>query len=240
MILYPAIDLLDGQCVRLHKGDFAQKTSYGNDPVAVARDFQAQGATWLHLVDLSGAKDPSKRQTALIAHIIKQTGLSVQTGGGVRNAADVTALLNAGAARVVIGSLAVKDVAATTAIFKHAGAGKICLALDMLDGRIAVSGWQEATETTIESVIDTYLPHGLTDILCTDISRDGTMAGPNTTLYARLVKAYPALHIQASGGIGSIDDITALTGSGVAGAIAGKAIYEGRFTLAQGLGAASC
>lgn len=240
MILYPAIDLLDGQCVRLHKGDFAQKTSYGDDPVAVARDFQAQGAAWLHLVDLSGAKYPAKRQTGLIANIIKQTGLSVQTGGGVRNAGDATTLLNAGAARVVIGSLAIKDIPSTKNIFQNAGADKICLALDILDGRIAVSGWQEATDTTIESVIDMYLPDGLTHILCTDISRDGTMTGPNTGLYARLVKAYPNLHIQASGGIGSVADITALTTSGVAGAIAGKAIYEGKFTVAKGLEAASC
>jgi len=240
MILYPAIDLLDGECVRLHKGDFAQKTNYSSDPIAVARDFQNQGATWLHLVDLSGAKNPAKRQTALIAEIIKQTGLSVQTGGGVRNSDDITALLQAGAARVVIGSLAVKDMAATTAIFKSVGADKICLALDMLDGRIAVSGWQEATDTTVESVIDTYLPHGLKHILCTDISRDGTMAGPNIALYTTLAKTYPNLHIQASGGIGSIDDIKALTTSGASGAIAGKAIYEGKFTVTQGLEAASC
>ena len=235
MILYPAIDLLDGQCVRLHKGDFVQKTIYGDDPTSVAQDFQNQGANWLHLVDLSGTKDPTKRQIKTISEIIKKTGLQVQTGGGIRKLEDAMALLDAGAARVIIGSLAVKNIDITKGIFSKIDSNKICLALDGIDGNISVSGWQEETKISLTSVIDTYIPFGLTHILSTDINRDGTMAGPNMDLYRNLVSSYPSLQIQASGGIGNILDIKELVTTGVKGAIAGKAIYEGKFTVSKGV-----
>ena len=243
MIIYPAIDLIAGEVVRLHKGDFAQKTTYGTDPVAVARAYADAGASWLHLVDLDGAKDPANRQTGLISQIIDGSGLKVQTGGGIRSRDDVEALLAAGASRVVIGSLAVRDPQAVSEMMVDLGPEAICLAADVVrqDGAfmIAVSGWQEASSLTLSGFIEGYMGCGLRHVLCTDIDRDGTLTGPNKALYDTMKADFPAIQLQASGGVKGIED---LDGLGTDGVIIGRAIYEGKIDLkaALALGGSQC
>ena len=241
MIIYPAIDLIGGAVVRLHKGDFNQLTTYGDDPVSVAQSYADAGATWLHLVDLDGAKNPDNRQIDPITKIISSTGLKVQTGGGIRSFADVQALVDAGASRIVIGSLAVHDPEATKAIFKAFGQEKICLAADVAwqnDGfYIAVSGWQEASSLSLFDFIETYQQDGVLHVLCTDIDRDGTLTGCNRDLYQEVKQKYPKLQLQASGGVSMLADLDGLTADGV---IIGKALYEGRFTVTQALEAVAC
>lgn len=243
MIVYPAIDLIDGEVVRLHKGDFDQKTTYGSDPVAVARAYADAGASWLHLVDLDGAKNPKNRQTNLISRIIDGSGLKVQTGGGIRSREDVEALIKAGASRVVIGSLAVREPDLVSSMFDEFGVDAICLAADVVrpddEFMIAVSGWQEASTLSLFDFIGGFIPAGLCHVLCTDIDRDGTMTGPNGTLYRRVKQQFPDIQLQASGGVSGVDDLRDLPTDGV---IIGKAIYEGAIDLkaALELGAASC
>ena len=241
MIIYPAIDLIAGEVVRLHKGDFDQKTTYGSDPVAVARAYADAGATWLHLVDLDGAKNPENRQTDLIGRIIDGSGLKVQTGGGIRSRDDVDALITAGASRVVIGSLAVREPDLVASMLDGFGVEAICLAADVVrpddEYMIAVSGWQEASSLSLYEFIDGFVPAGLRHVLCTDIDRDGTMTGPNGTLYQTVKRQFPDIQLQASGGVSGIDDLHDLPTDGV---IIGKAIYEGAIDLkaALALGAA--
>ena len=211
MIIYPAIDLIGGAVVRLHKGDFDQLTQYGTDPVAVAKTYVDAGATWLHLVDLDGAKNPQNRQIDLIANIISSTGLLVQTGGGIRSADDVAALLDAGAARVVIGSLAVRAPDVVKQLMHNHGPEKICLAADVIWQNdafyIAVSGWQEASDLSLFDFLNIYEMAGLTHVLCTDIDRDGTLQGFNRSLYTNLKKRFPHLQLLASGGASSLEDL---------------------------------
>ena len=240
MIIYPAIDLRGGCVVRLTEGKFDQETSYGTDPLAVARGFAAAGATWLHVVDLDGAKDPARRQTALVQTLARESGLKVQTGGGIRDEAQIEALLTAGAQRVIVGSLAVKQPELVRGWLKKFGAARIILAPDVrLDGdstpRVAAAGWQESTGLALDAFLNGYLAAGLVHILCTDISRDGKLTGPNTALYAQLVKKFPTLQIQASGGVSSLEDLRQLKTTGSAGAIVGRALYEKKFTLPEAL-----
>ncbi len=240
MIVYPAIDLRGGQVVRLTEGRFDQEKNYGGDPLAVAKDFAAAGATWLHVVDLDGAKDPTKRQTALVQKLAGESGLRMQTGGGIREVAQVEALLGAGAQRVIVGSLAVKEPARVREWLGRFGGDRIVLAPDVrLDAkgtpRVAAAGWQESTGLALDDFLQAYLPAGLIHILCTDINRDGKLSGPNTALYARLVARFPSLQIQASGGVSSLDDLHALQSTGAAGAIVGRALYEKKFTLQEAL-----
>lgn len=241
MIIYPAIDLINGQCVRLHKGDFAQQTTYETDPVDVAKIYKRNGAEWLHVVDLDGAKSPENRQTDLIAKIIRESSLKVQTGGGIRSLADVQTLIDAGAHRVIIGSLAVKTPALVKKIIADFGADHICLAADVLEEngvyKIAVSGWQESSSVNLDDFLTDYQEAGIQHILCTDISKDGTMQGCNVDLYDDLIAKFPDLSIQASGGISRLQDLTALNTNGV---IIGKALYEGVFTVSEALEAVSC
>jgi len=236
MIIYPAIDLIAGEVVRLHKGDFAHKTTYGTDPVAVARSYAEAGAGWLHLVDLDGAKDPSQRQTDLIGRIIAGSGLKVQTGGGIRSRADVEALVNAGASRVVIGSLAVRDPELVSAMIRDFGPETICLAADVVrpadEFLIAVSGWQEASDLPLSAFLAGFEAAGLRHVLCTDIDRDGTMQGPNTDLYNAVKASFPNIQLQASGGVKGIEDLEELSTDGV---IIGRAIYEGAIDLRAAL-----
>ena len=190
MILYPAIDLVGGTVVRLHKGHFDQLTEYGNNPLAVAKTYADAGATWLHLVDLDGAKNPQNRQIELIAKIINNCGLLSADWWGIRSVDDATALLDAGAARVVIGSLAVREPDVIKQLMDNQGPEKICLAADVIWQNdafyIAVSGWQEASDLSLFDFLNMFAPAGLTHVLCTDIDRDGTLQGiePNS-LYER-------------------------------------------------------
>ncbi len=240
MIIYPAIDLRGGRVVRLTEGKFDQEKSYGDDPLAVAKGFKAAGATWLHVVDLDGAKDPTKRQTPLVEKLARDSGLRVQTGGGIRDESQVAALLAAGVQRVIIGSLAVRQPDLVLSWLMSFGPERIILSPDVrLDAagipRIAAAGWQETTGVALDDLLNGYLPAGLVHILCTDISRDGKLTGPNSALYAQLVKRFPSLQIQASGGVSSLDDLRTLQGTGAAGAIVGRALYENKFTLQEAL-----
>ena len=207
------------------------------------RAYADAGASWLHLVDLDGAKDPANRQTDLISRIIEGSGLKVQTGGGIRSRGDVEALLAAGASRVVIGSLAVRDRAAVTAMMAELGPEAICLAADVVRRNdafmIAVSGWQEASDLALSDFLNGFMPSGLRHVLCTDIDRAGTLTGPNKALYDAVKREFPEIRLQASGGVKGIED---LGGLGTDGVIIGRAIYEGKIELeaALHLGGAQC
>jgi phosphoribosylformimino-5-aminoimidazole carboxamide ribotide isomerase len=242
MIIYPAIDLINGRCVRLHKGRFDEQVVYDTPPDDVAKSYADAGASWVHLVDLDGARDPEKRQRDTIARLISVSGLNVQTGGGVRSLEDAAAILETGAARVVIGSLAVKNPNVVKACFDKFGPDKICLAIDVVPDdenpdafRVAVSGWQETSATELSDILKSYSQDGLRHVLCTDISRDGTMSGCNLDLYKKIKSQFPAIEIQASGGVKSLDDLRRLVEIGAEGAIVGKALYEGVFTVREAL-----
>jgi phosphoribosylformimino-5-aminoimidazole carboxamide ribotide isomerase len=240
MIIYPAIDLRGGRVVRLTEGKFDQEKSYGDDPLAVARGFRAAGAAWLHVVDLDGAKDPARRQIALVERLARESGLRMQTGGGIRDEAQIAALLAAGAERVIVGSLAVKDPALVKGWLKKFGPDRLILSPDVrLDAtgtpRIAAAGWQESTGVALDDFLRDFLAAGLVHVLCTDISRDGKLTGPNTALYVELLRKFPALQLQASGGVSSLADLRALKAAGAPGAIVGRALYEGKFTLPEAL-----
>ncbi len=239
-MIIPAIDLINGKVVRLYQGDYGQKTEYTASAQERFDLYVAAGATQLHLVDLDGAKDASQRQLTVIRELLKNTRAPVQIGGGIRSEQDVKDLLDAGANRVVVGSTAVKSPELVMGWMEKYGADKIVLALDVnidADGRrkIAVAGWQQDSGVTIEDLIERFLPAGLTHVLCTDISRDGTLQGSNVALYQSLAAQYPQVSFQASGGIGGIADIEALKGSGVGGVILGRSLLEGKFTAEEAI-----
>ncbi|OOF58964.1 1-(5-phosphoribosyl)-5-[(5-phosphoribosylamino)methylideneamino]imidazole-4-carboxamide isomerase [Rodentibacter myodis] len=239
-IIIPALDLIDGKVVRLHQGDYTKQTTYSDNPIEQFADYIRQGAEQLHLVDLTGAKNPTQRQTALIGKIIAATNCKIQVGGGIRTEQDVMDLLAVGANRVVIGSTAVKDPVMAKGWFEKYGAEKFVLALDVNINAndqkiIAISGWQEASGVSLEALIEDYQAVGLQHVLCTDISRDGTLAGSNVDLYREICANYPDIQFQSSGGIGSLADIAALKGTGVAGVIVGRALLEGKFNVAEAI-----
>nr|WP_154324777.1 1-(5-phosphoribosyl)-5-[(5-phosphoribosylamino)methylideneamino]imidazole-4-carboxamide isomerase [Pantoea sp. 201603H] len=239
-MIIPALDLIDGNVVRLHQGDYGQQRDYGSDPLPRLQDYQRQGAQLLHLVDLTGAKDPAARQIPLLKTLLSGVTVPVQVGGGIRTQADVEALLSAGATRVVVGSTAVKQPEEVQRWFRLYGADAIVLALDVrIDGanrkEVAISGWQEAAGIILEEVIEQYLPVGLKHVLCTDISRDGTLAGSNVALYQEIAARYPGIAFQSSGGIGSLADIAALRHSGAQGVIVGRALLEDKFTVTEAI-----
>ncbi|GAB2940816.1 1-(5-phosphoribosyl)-5-[(5-phosphoribosylamino)methylideneamino]imidazole-4-carboxamide isomerase [Hafnia psychrotolerans] len=239
-MIIPALDLIDGSVVRLHQGDYGQQRDYGSDPLPRLQDYQRQGAEVLHLVDLTGAKDPAARQIPLLQKLLAGVTVPVQVGGGIRHEQDVEALLSAGATRVVVGSTAVKNPDRVQGWFSRFGADALVLALDVrIDAQgaknVAVSGWQENSNATLEQVVEQYLPFGLKHVLCTDISRDGTLAGSNVELYREVTARYPQVAFQASGGIGSLDDIAQLRNSGVKGVIVGRALLDGKFNVTEAI-----
>ncbi|MCO6549069.1 MAG: 1-(5-phosphoribosyl)-5-[(5-phosphoribosylamino)methylideneamino]imidazole-4-carboxamide isomerase [Gilliamella sp.] len=239
-IIIPALDLIDGSVVRLHQGDYKQKRDYGNDPLLRLQDYEKQGAKLLHLVDLTGAKDPQKRQILLIQNLINGVQIPVQVGGGIRTEKDIQSLLSAGAARIVIGSTAIKQPELVKQWFSKYGAERLVLALDVrIDNQgnkyVAIHGWQEDSCQTLEQVIDDYLPYGLRHVLCTDISKDGTLSGSNVKLYQEISRKYPQIAFQASGGIGQLSDVKALKDSGVKGVIVGRALLEEKFTVQEAI-----
>jgi len=240
MIIYPAIDLRRGYCVRLSQGRFDAETVYDGDPVAVARDYAVQGSAWMHVVDLDGALDATKHQFEVVSAIIRGSGLRVQTGGGVRSKSDVARLLAAGAKRIVIGSLCVREPETVRGWMDEFGTDKIVPAMDVrVDAkgvaRVSIAGWQQDSSSVLEEAILKVLPGADGHLLCTDISRDGMLNGPNVELYATLRKTFPKLQVQASGGVSSLQDLTALRAIEVSGAIVGRALYERKFTLKEAL-----
>jgi phosphoribosylformimino-5-aminoimidazole carboxamide ribotide isomerase len=239
MIVYPAIDLRHGRCVRLTQGRFDQATIYAEDPLTVAREFAAAGAAWLHVVDLDGAKDGNAAQTELVRRIATESGLRVQTGGGIRSEHQINAYLGGGIARVVIGSLALTNPGLVATWLDRFGRDRIVLALDVKpeDDRwhVATHGWQKDSGKTLFDVIDEYGAAYLRHLLCTDVARDGLLGGPNLDLYRELKQRHPKLRIQASGGVASLDDVRALRSAAVDGVIVGRALYEGKFALEQAL-----
>lgn len=238
MIIYPAIDLLDGRVVRLHKGDFDAVTDYGDDPLKVADAFGRAGAQWLHVVDLSGARDGEGRQGAIIRDLC-QTGLRIQTGGGVRTGEDIETLMAAGVDRVIIGSLAATEPDQVSGWLDAYGGERLCLAFDVRkSGRVyrpALQGWTDLLMTTLDDLVERYRSSALRHALVTDIDRDGVLTGPNLDLYRHLAVRYPDIAWQASGGVASLDDLKAVAETGVSGAITGKALYEGRLDLTEAL-----
>lgn len=244
-MIIPAIDLIDGQTVRLYQGSYDQTTHYSQTPFELRDRYAAAGAGVLHLVDLSGAKDASKRQTALLRELMQQSPLPVQVGGGVRSEADLVTLFEAGASRVVIGSLAIRESALVQQWLRQYGGERIVLALDVSinaqgEKTLPSHGWIKASGITLEQVLDGMLDAGARHVLCTDISRDGTLQGPNVGLYQELAAKYPSIAWQASGGVGNLDHIRSLRGSvnnasPVAGVILGRALLEGKFTIEEAI-----
>lgn len=232
MHIIPAIDLIGGKCVRLTQGDYAREKVYRDNPVDVAKEFQDAGFARLHLVDLDGAKSGRVINWNVIESICGETSLKIDVGGGIKTAEELKRLLNLGVSQVNLGSIAVRNPELVRAWIETYG-DKIILSADVRDGHVAVSGWQEASSLTIDELIKTYEPAGLSYVTCTDISADGTLAGPAVSLYEKLVSAFPSIRIIASGGVGSIDDIERLSTTGVYGVIVGKALYEGKVTAAE-------
>ena len=239
-MIIPAIDLIDGKVVRLFQGDYSKQTDFAVNPLTQLQQYQNQGAQWLHIVDLTGAKEPEKRQLSLIKTLCKNLEANVQVGGGIRTKDQVKELLNAGVNRVVIGSLAVEHPEMVCDWFKEFGPESICLALDLnilSDGtkQVAISGWQQASKYTIEQLVHQYQIVGLKHALVTDISCDGTLSGSNVNLYRELHQQFPNIHWQASGGIGDIEDIAAVKLSGAQSLIVGKALLIEKFTLKEAI-----
>lgn len=239
-MIIPAIDLIDGKVVRLFQGDYAQKTDYAFDPIDVVNDYADQGATWLHIVDLTGAKDTEKRQLKLIEAMVKTGRMKFQAGGGIRSESDVKQLLDIGVSRVVIGSLAVKQPDLIKQWLTTYGGERIVLALDVnIDEQgnklIATHGWQENSGVALDALLSELLDAGAKHVLCTDISRDGTLQGANHELYQEMSAQFPNVAWQASGGIGSLDDIAVLKPTGVSGVILGRALLEGKFTVKEAI-----
>jgi len=232
--LIPAIDLRDGRCVRLLKGDFEQETRYAADPVELAVQYRELGARWLHVVDLDGAKRGEPVNLALIERMRAAAGVDVQMGGGIRSRVSLERALTV-ATRVVIGSLAVTDPEQVAAWLEELGAERVTLALDVrldADGTplIATHGWTRASTLTLATAIDHFALVGLRHVLCTDIDRDGALTGPNAALYRDCVARWPAIAFQASGGVRDVRDLEALAAAGVTAAVSGKALLEGRLS----------
>jgi len=238
-VVYPAIDVRGGGVVRLRQGDFARETRYGEDPFALALRYADSGARWLHLVDLDAAREGGYTLLPLLRAMGNDGRLVVQTGGGVRYADDVQTLLDAGAQRVVVGSLAVREPEQVLGWINRFGDERITIALDTRhdghDWRLPVRGWTQSSDAELFALLDRYTEGGARHLLCTDIARDGMLGGPNVDLYKSLCRRYPTLAVQASGGIRSAADLVALRAAGCAGAITGKALLDGALTLAQAL-----
>ncbi|WP_218355304.1 1-(5-phosphoribosyl)-5-[(5-phosphoribosylamino)methylideneamino]imidazole-4-carboxamide isomerase [Alteromonas lipotrueiana] len=239
-MIIPAIDLIDGAVVRLYQGDYDKKTEYQLDPVDVVHRYADDGATWLHIVDLTGAKDTSKRQLELIRAMVNTKRMQFQAGGGIRSEDDVTQLLSAGVSRVVIGSLAVKEPELVKHWITKYGSDVIVLALDVNiddDGNklIATHGWQQSSGVALEDLLNDFAEVGVKHVLCTDISRDGTLQGANVELYQQMQQQFPGIAWQASGGIGGLQDIQALRPANVEGVILGRALLEGKFTVKEAI-----
>jgi len=231
MEIIPAIDIIDGKCVRLEQGNYDKVTLYHKEPLEVAKRFQDAGLKRLHLVDLDGAKAGAVKNWKVLESIAGKTTLVIDFGGGIKNEKDVEIVFNSGAALTTVGSTAVKDEDEFLRWLIKFGADKFLLGADVRKEKIAVSGWQETTDVWIYDFIQKHLDHGVKQIFCTDISKDGKMEGPAVDLYKSITSKFPDLFFVASGGITSLSDLERLKGIGCRGAILGKAIYENKISL---------
>ncbi|NQU53880.1 MAG: 1-(5-phosphoribosyl)-5-[(5-phosphoribosylamino)methylideneamino]imidazole-4-carboxamide isomerase [Bacteroidetes bacterium] len=231
--IIPAIDLIDGKCVRLSQGDYNQKTVYNENPLEVAKMFEAAGITRLHLVDLDGAKAKHIVNHKVLETIATNTNLIIDFGGGLKSDEDLEIAFNSGAQMITGGSIAVKDQDTFLKWLDKYGSGKIILGADAKDGNIAVGGWLETTSLPVIEFILEFYKKGISKVISTDISRDGMLTGPSIELYQEILDELPKIEIIASGGIATMDDILKLDEMGVPGVITGKAIYENRITLKE-------
>lgn len=235
MKIYPAIDIKSGKCVRLYKGSYDLVTVYEENPITMALEFKKQGAEYLHIVDLDGAKLGQSVNLDLILDIKKQSELIIQTGGGIRDLEQATQLLNAGIDRIIVGSLAVSNPTEIKRWLSEFGPDRIVLALDVRQEMLAVHGWQTDSQVTLWSLLEEYSTAGLKHVLCTDIDQDGTLEGPNFELYKKGRDKFPDILFQASGGVSSLEDLQKLSVIPVSGVIIGKALYENKFSLREAL-----
>ncbi len=233
MTIIPAIDIINGKCVRLTKGDYTQQKVYNENPVEVAKQFADAGLQRVHIVDLDGAKAGKIINLAVLEAIASATNLVIDFGGGIKNINDVGSIFNAGASIATIGSLAVKRPELLEEWLMEFGAGKFLIGADVLEGKIKISGWLEDGGIDIFSFIGKMIGLGVTNIFCTDISKDGAMEGPSIELYKQIIEQHPEINLIASGGVTTIDDVEKLKAIGCSGAIIGKAIYEGNISLQQ-------
>ena len=231
--LIPAIDIIGGQCVRLTKGDYDQKTVYRDSPAEVAREFEAFGFKRLHVVDLDGAKSKHIVNSEVLRRITSETSLTVDFGGGIKTDADIEQAFQAGAAMVTVGSIAVTNPDRFLSWVERYGAERMILGADVRNGKIGINGWKEDSREDLLPFLRRYVDAGVGNVLCTEISKDGTLQGPATELYKSVMREYPGLHLIASGGVSSIDDIRALEAAGIPAVVFGKAIYEGRIDLRE-------
>ena len=233
MNLFPAIDLVGGKAVRLIRGDYNQMTVYSDDPVGVAKQFAACGAKYLHVVDLEGARDGNTPNLETVKRLIKESGLLVEIGGGIRSMETVKTYIEAGAFRVIIGTAAVTDPAFLDAALAAYG-NKIAVGVDIKDGMVAIKGWQEVSALDCNSFCEQLTKKGVDCVICTDISKDGLLSGTNLALYADLGRRFP-IRFTASGGVTTVDDVQKLAQMGLYGAILGKALYTGMLDLKEAL-----
>ena len=230
MRIIPAIDIIDGKCVRLSKGDYDTKKIYNENPVEVAKEFEDFGIQYLHLVDLDGAKAKKIINQKVIENIAKKTNLIIDFGGGIRSEEDLQKVFDSGAKKVTLGSIAVVNPELCLAWLEKFGAEKLILGADCLDRKIKTSGWLENSETDVVDFIKEYQKKGFREVVCTDISKDGMLQGPSTALYQEIIEN-STIELIASGGISNIEDVQKMKEIGCAGTIIGKAIYEGRISL---------
>ena len=229
--IIPATDIIDGACVRLTQGDYASRKTYYRDPLEAALRFEEAGIRRLHMVDLDGAKAAEPQNLAVLERIAAKTSLEVQYGGGIKSRAALRSVFDAGARRAVCGSVAVREPELFARWIAEFGPERLILGADVRDGVVAIQGWTERSERTAPELIETFLPAGLRQVVCTDISRDGMLCGPAVALYADLQRRFPQVEITVSGGVSSPDDIARLEREGLRSVIVGKALYEGRITL---------
>ena len=231
--IVPAIDLLDGRCVRLTRGSYDAHDVVGADPVDVAVGFEEAGFSRLHLVDLSGARSGSPRHLNEVSSIAQATRLAIDCSGGVRTTEDARRAFAAGASQIVVGSAAIRDPELVEGWLREFGPQAIILGLDLLNGSVRIQGWEIDSELSFEAVVGRFIRCGLTTVMSTDISRDGTLEGANASFYERIIRNFPQLRIVASGGVASADDVKALADVGVVEVIVGKALYSGALNLSE-------
>lgn len=231
MEIIPAIDIIDGKCVRLTQGDYAQKKIYNEHPLEVAKQFEDAGLCRLHLVDLDGAKAGQVKNWKVLETLAGKTSLVIDFGGGIKKEEDVNIVFNSGAALATVGSIAVKNEEELLRWFEVFGASKFLIGADVKNEKIAIGGWIETTDIWIYDFIEKYIQHGVKQLFCTDVSKDGKLEGPATELYKSITSKFPELHFIASGGVSGMQDLDALRQAGCKGVIIGKAIYEGRLRI---------